>query len=308
MLSSISSSKVDVRKQTTVRTICLVLIGIVLMGLVAETAARFALHRVSRIEGRIDGEYRQAAALPAYTPSSQPTMLLLGNSILLEAIDLPSLQKSMSTRYDVHRLVIEQTEYLDLYYILRTLFRSGARPHEVVLCLGVPHLVGEGVRGEFTARFIDAPDLAKFARREHLDATTTSNYFFAHWSGWFGTRTELRKVLLSRMMPDMGSLATVLGWRVAPHLSEEEIRLKAGPRLQELKALCDAYGSQLTIVIPPTLGTDHAEVVSELGRENGIRVLNPVKAGVMTQSQFRDGFHLTPAAAEIFTAQLVSQL
>ena len=308
MLSSISNSEVDRFNHPPVRAVCLVLIGIVLIGFTAEAIARFALGRMSRIEARIDGEYGAAAALPAYSKSSEPTMLLLGNSILLEGVDLPSFRSTMSSKYDVHRLVIEQTEYLELYYVLRTLFRKGSRPHDVVLCLGVNHLVGEDIRGEFTARYIDAADLADLVRREHLDATTRTNFFFAHWSGWFGTRSEIRKWLLGRAMPDIGSLATILGFRPAPPMADSEIRLKTEARLKELKSLCDEYGSRLTIVLPPTLGDDHADVIRATGDDLGIRVVNPVKAGAMKSSEFRDGFHLTPAGAQVFTAKLVSEL
>ena len=39
-----------------------------------------------------------------------------------------------------------------------------------------------------------------------------------------------------------------------------------------------------------------------------MRVIVPVQAGVMDASQFKDGFHLTPAAAEIFTAKVNTEL
>ncbi|MGB7555608.1 MAG: hypothetical protein WBM04_14640 [Candidatus Korobacteraceae bacterium] len=263
---------------------------------------------MSRIQRRIDEEYRSSLTIPAAGPSGQPTMLLLGNSLLLEGVDFPSLRGTMIPRYDVHRLVIEQTDYLDLYYILRTLFRNGSRPHDLVLCLSVGQLMADDTRGEFTARYVDAASVADLAHREHFDATTMTNYMFAHWSGWFGTRAEIRKWLLGRMMPDIGDLTTVLGFRPAPHLSESEVQRGIGPRLRELKSLCDQYGSRLTVLIPPSLGDDHAEAVRSLGSELGIRVLVPVEPGGMNRSQFRDGFHLTPAGAQLFTAQLSSQL
>ncbi len=62
-------------------------------------------------------------------------MLLFGNSLLLEGVDYPALRNALSDEYDVHRLIFEQTEYLDQYYVLRRLFRHGARPHDVVLCI-----------------------------------------------------------------------------------------------------------------------------------------------------------------------------
>jgi hypothetical protein len=233
----------------------------------------------------------------------------MGNSLLLEGVDLPYLQRQLSSKYDVHRLVLEQTEYLDLYYVLRTLFRRGSRPREVVLCLGVGHLIGDGTRGEFTARYEDTSDIIALARRQHFDATTTTNYFFAQLSSWFGIRVELRKWFLARVMPDIGVLSNVLGFRPAPALDEADVQHKSEARLQELKALCDQYGVRLTVLIPPGLSkADYAEDVSAIGRESGVRVLIPVQAGSMEKSMFRDGFHLTPAGAEIFTTKLAPVL
>ena len=292
----------------THRSIALVLLGIILIGLMAEAGARFALGRMSRIQRRIDQEYRSSLALPRNTPAGKPTMLLLGNSLLLEGVDFDSLRSALAPRYDVHRLVIEQTNYVDLYYILQTVFRQGSRPHDVVLCLSVGQVIADDMRGEFTARYLDSAVVPSLARREHFDATTTTNYFFAHWSAWFGTRVELRKWLLGQIMPDVVNMTVVLGARPASNIPVSEVLLRSGPRLKELKALCDRYGSRCTILIPPTLTEDHAEDLAALGREIGIRVLVPVGAGRMDKSEFRDGFHLAPAGAAIFTAKLDSEL
>ena len=234
-------------------------------------------------------------------------MLLLGNSLLLEGVDYPSLRNALAQKYDVHRLVIEQTEYLDQYYLLRTLFREGSRPHDVVLCASVNHLIGDENRGDFMARYMDGIDIISLSRRKRLDATTTSSYLFAHWSEWFANRAELRNVLLGHTMPDMGDLTVVLGWRPAPKVTAEDVQLKAAPRLKELKALCDTYGSRLTILIPPSLKEDYAGVIEQLGSEMEIRVLVPEPAGAMASSLFHDGFHLAPTGAAVFTAKLEAE-
>src|ERR1039457_4964612 len=52
MPSSISNSKAGLHAGGTTRSICLVLIGVVLMGAMVEGLARFALDRMSRIEHR----------------------------------------------------------------------------------------------------------------------------------------------------------------------------------------------------------------------------------------------------------------
>jgi hypothetical protein len=315
MPSSTSSSEAiaradtaSVRSRASDRSIWVILAGICLIGVTFEAIAVFGLHRMSRIEHRIDEEYRDVLALPAYSSANTPTMLLLGNSLLLEGVDLDSLRTSVAGKYDVHRLVIEQTEYLDLYYVLRKLFRSGSRPHDVVLCLSVPHLIADDNRGEFMARYMDTVDVAALSRRKGMDATTTSNYFFAHWSDWYANRAEIRKFVLGAILPDARDLATVLGYRPAPKIPIAEIEAKSAPRLLELKELCDQYGSRLTILVPPSLREDNVESLVKVGDKLGVRVLVPEPTSEANRSMFRDGVHLNPAGAQIFTTKLGSEL
>jgi len=315
MPSSTSSSEAIARADTASvhsrasdRSIWVILAGICLIGVTFEAIAVFGLHRMSRIEHRIDEEYRDVRALPAYSSADTPTMLLLGNSLLLEGVDLDSLRTSVAGKYDVHRLVIEQTEYLDLYYVLRKLFRSGSRPHDVVLCLSVPHLIADDNRGEFMARYMDTVDVAALTRRKGMDATTTSNYFFAHWSDWYASRAEIRKFVLGTILPDARDLATVLGYRPAPKIPIAEIEAKGAPRLLELKELCDQYGSRLTILVPPSLREDNVESLVKVGDKLGVRVLVPERTSEANRSMFRDGVHLNPAGAQIFTTKLGSEL
>jgi hypothetical protein len=308
MPSSTSSSETRAQERKTIRSIGVLLVGIVLIGLASEVATAFGVHRVSKIMGRTLEEYRDSQTLQSYSAAAKPTMLLFGNSLLLEGVDYPALKNALSEEYDVHRLVFEQTEYLDQYYVLRRLFRHGVRPHDVVFCTSVQHLIGNDTRGEFMAQYMDPIDIASLGRRRHMDATTISSLMFAHWSGWFAYRAETRKVVLGHVMPDVRDLATTLGSRPASRISPDEVRVKAAPRLRELKALCDQYGSRLTILVPPSLAQDHAEILTFLGEDAGIRVLIPEQPGAMNASFFRDGFHLTPAGAAIFTAKLQSEL
>jgi lysophospholipase L1-like esterase len=75
-----------------------------------------------------------------------------------------------------------------------------------------------------------------------------------------------------------------------------------------MKILCESYGSHLTILVPPAMAEDHAEILLALGKELGIRVLVPEQPGAMPRSLFRDGFHLNPVGATIFTEKLKSLL
>ncbi len=315
MHSSISSSELGLSRAFEVvqggkarRAIWAVLVGLVVIALAAELMTVLGVHRVSKILRRTVEEYHDAEKLRAFSSRGKPTMLLFGNSLLLEGVDYPSLRDSLAENYDVHRLVFEQTEYLEQYYVLRALLRGGARPHDVLLCTSVSHLLENDLRGEFMSRYMDATDIASLGRRRHLDATTLSGMMFAHWSEWYAFRAETRKAVLGASMPRVRDLATTLAWRPAHWNTAQEVRTKTQPRLLELKALCDQYGVRLTVLVMPSLWEDHSDVLVSIGEANEIPVLVPETPGAMDRSMFRDGLHLNSAGATIFTAKLPSAL
>jgi len=109
-------------------------------------------------------------------------------------------------------------------------------------------------------------------------------------------------------MPDVRNLTTVLAWQPATHVSDEEARSKALPRLRELKALCDQYDVRLIILVPPSLRNLDANTLPAVAKAVDIPLLMPAKPGEMSAALFRDGFHLNSAGAKIFTEKLRSQL
>src|SRR5215471_2471040 len=178
MPSSISNSEQAQVAEASARTpakahrgILFVLVGLVLIWLASEAGTMLAVHRVSKIMRRTQTEYRDAERLQRYSPGGKPTMLLFGNSLLLEGVDYPGLKKELSSEYDVHRLIFEQTEYLEQYFVLRRLFRRGAVPHDLVLCLSVSHFIGNDIRGEFMGLYMDPLDVVRLGNRRHMDAT-----------------------------------------------------------------------------------------------------------------------------------------
>ena len=289
-------------------SIWLILAGIVIIGLACEVATQSWFHRASKIDRRITQEYRDVRALRPYSASGEPTMLLLGNSLLLEAVEYSDLKSALAQQYDLHRLVFEQTEYLEQYYLLRTLLRNGSRPRYVVFCTSGYHLIGDDLRGEFMDRYLDTVDIASLGMRKHQDSTTMSSHFFAHLSDWFANRGEIRKFVLGTAMPDVRNLTTVLAWQPASSISKEEARRKAEPRLREFKALCDQYGVRLIVLIPPSIRDVDATTLASIAKTLDIPLLFPEKPGEMSRTLFRDGFHLTPTGAKIFTDQVRSGL
>ena len=308
---SISSSEIQVKHTRDAQSAMFALVAcLVILGAVAELASVWGLPRASRIQRRINAEASDSLHLPPIGGNGRPTLLLLGNSLLLEGVNFPELKTLVATRYDAHRFVIEQTTYLDWYFALKRIFRHGSRPSRVVLCLSVGQLMADMTRGDFTAHYaMDIEDLPELARREHLDATAASNLLFAHYSGWLGARTEMRKFFLARILPDAGALANVLGFQPAPLFRPELLRALTPGRLLEMQALCRQNGAEFVFLLPPVVTTaDGSALLSQVGLETGVPVVTPVRPAEFSRALFRDGFHLNNAGAESFTGKLAGSL
>src|SRR5260370_29444759 len=199
-------------KQIHARRALAILLGVLaLIGIAMELTGSFAFVRVSRIQRRIDTAYKEAVRIDKFAADGKPTMLVVGNSLMLVGLDLPRLQAEIGSRYQASSFFVEQTLYMDWYYGLKKLFREGSRPKIVVLGLATNQLAVPGVRGEYFAHFMMRPgDVRYVASQLHLDATTASNYFFASLSGWLGAKSEIRKWVLIRAMPDLDEFANLV--------------------------------------------------------------------------------------------------
>src|SRR5580700_2137114 len=61
-----------------------------------EILARFAFPRISQIEGRINRDEHQAMSIGVPVAGSLPTVLLVGNSLLLRGLEYPRIQTDMA--------------------------------------------------------------------------------------------------------------------------------------------------------------------------------------------------------------------
>lgn len=301
MPSSTSSS--DARRAL----IALIAILIVL-SITFESATAFGFSRISRIARRIDTEYQEALRLRH--ASAPAAMLVAGNSLLLEAVDFPSFNQQVEGRFRATRFAVEQTQYLDWYFGLRRLFRSGSRPDIVVLTLNTHHLLASTTRGEYFAHFqMDERDIVRVAKAEKLDTTTASDYLFANWSMWLGGKAEIRKIVLMKLLPNINRFTDRLPGPTPPLPPPQVVQAQAAPHLKALREACAEYGASLIFVIPPTTDTtDPSAAVEAAGKQAGVPVLVPYRGGEMPGALYRDGFHLNLEGAKLFTERLASGL
>ncbi|MCU1304260.1 MAG: hypothetical protein JWQ87_4544 [Candidatus Sulfotelmatobacter sp.] len=295
-----------VTARTGIIALCVVL---ALVWIALELSAPIMLKRFSRIERRIEGETKEALALRSFTPDGRPTVLLVGNSLLLEGVQLDALQNRLAPQCAVSRLGIDQTRYLDWYFGLRSLLEQGSRPSMIVLSLATDQLASQySLEEAFAHRQMSARDLPLLVREAKLDKTQATSYFFAHWSNWLGDKRFIRQDILILTVPNFRELAG----RVAPHgarVFDPSILLgMAQERLPELRDLAHSYGLKIVVLVPPNLREDYSLQIQQIGNKVGIPVWVPSPPGEFSRDLYRDGFHLNDQGSEIFTTRLANQI
>lgn len=288
-------------------TALLIGLAVILLGL--ELGSPVILTRLSRIERREESESQAARTLRPFTPDGRPTVLFVGNSLLLEGVDLDGLRDNLASQYSVSRFAIEQTHYLDWYFGLRRLLEEGSRPSVIVLSLATDQFASRFTLGEsFARRQMSLSDFPLAVREVKLDKTTASTYLFSHWSNWLADKGFIRQDVLILLVPRFRELAA----RIAdhgPHVNDPTVLLAmAEKRLPELHDLAQSYGIKIVVLVPPTLKPDHSQDVQELGDKTGVPVWVLSPPGEFSRDLFRDGFHLNLQGSQIFTARLADQI
>jgi lysophospholipase L1-like esterase len=318
MHSSISSSE-DVRlkappvvteRAESARTgIIVLLVGLAVIMLGFELGSPLLLDHLSRTEHRVEGELSAARALRPVTADGRPTVLLTGNSLLLEGVKLDQLHDNLASQFEVSRLGIEQTHYLDWYFGLRRLLQEGSRPNLIVLSLATDQLASKFTLGEeFAHRQMSVQDFPRAIRETKLDRTTASTYFFAHFSNWLADKGVIRQRVLILLVPNFRGLAARIADHT-PHVNDPAaLEGMTRQRLPELRDLAQQYGVKIVLLVPPTLHEDDSRPIQQIGAEVGVPVWVLSPPGEFPRNLYRDGFHLNDQGSEIFTSRLAEQI
>jgi hypothetical protein len=276
----------------------------VLLG--AELLSRYAFPRISQIEGRIRSDQRQAMSIGAPAPGSPPTVLVVGNSLLLRGLDYPKIRTEMAPEARMIRFGIENTEYLDWYYGLRHLFATGVRPSMVVLCLNLGQTVSSKTLGDYSARHLFGPsELLPVANETGMDATRTSGLILAHWSAFYASRATIRNFILNMTDPPYARAMHALVDAAVPLPADVELLSTARNRLSAIQQLCNQYGVQLVLLIPPALGHYPNKLLASAAELQHVNFDYPIPVGTLGPEFFSDGTHLNQQGAAIFTDALV---
>jgi hypothetical protein len=235
---------------------------------------------------------------------------MIGNSLLLQGVDVDRLQKLTSRQMQIYPIFLEGTGYYDWFYALQPLFRQGAKPQVVVLGLGVDSFIANSVRQDYVPlMFFDMRDSLGVASDLKMDRTATSNLLLAHSSVFWDTRTVLRTQILRHAVPHYTELVSLLKPQPAippPH----QFQTIANSRLEQLRELCQAHGTKLIILVPPTPSSeDDVRDLTIASQKAGVDTLVPIDPTALSAKYYEaDELHLNPEGAALFTSALATFL
>lgn len=278
--------------------------------LILEISSDYLLKHNSETYARVSQQYAQAVAVRPTKPGEPTPILMVGNSLLLEGVDVKRLQELTTGQMRIYPIFLEATGYYDWFYGLRRLFREGARPPVVVVGVGVNNFLSDSVRQEYAPLMLfDLRDSLGVASDLNMDRTATSNLLLAHSSFFWDTRSVLRTQILRHTIPHYQELVLLLRPPAAiPPAPEFEAI--ANPRLERLRDLCQSNGARLILLIPPTLGS--AEAVHSLtlaAQKAKVETLVPIDPDVLSAKFYQpDELHLNSQGAALFTSALATFL
>lgn len=284
--------------------ICAILIALF------EISSVYLLRHSSITYKRISQQYSEAIKIRPGGAGEPPSVLMVGNSLLLHGVEVDRLRALTSSQMHVYPVFLEATGYYDWLYALRRMFRHGARPQVVIVGVGVNFLLANRLREDYAPMlFLDARDNLAVASDLHFDHTATSNLMFAHWSTFWDTRAVIRTQILRDIFPHIEDLFTLIN--PSPRIPVgPELERVAIPRLRNLRELCEAYGAKLIFLVPPTLSSTSAMGPLDYAAEvAGVDISVPIDPAALSEKFYQpDGMHLNSQGAELFTAALARDL
>lgn len=287
------------------------LVGICALLIVAfELLSDFLLKHHSETYDRVSRQYAEAVKMRPAKRGEPISVLMIGNSLLLEGVDVDRLNELTSGQMHIYPIFLEATGYYDWFYALQHLFREGAKPQVVVLGVGVNSFLANSVRQDYAPLLLfDMRDSLGVASDLKMDRTATSNLLLAHSSVFWDTRAVLRTQILRHAVPHYEDLVLLL--KPQPTLPPpHQFQTIANSRLEQLRELCQAHGAKLIILVPPTPSSeDGVRELTIASQKAGVDTLVPIDPAALSAKYYEgDKLHLNSEGAQLFTSALATFL
>ena len=284
----------------------LALIAALLAGL--EVFARVIVERHSKVQRMVNEEYQAAIHIRKTPGAKTKHILILGNSLVGHGIDFEALQRTLPPDWTVNRFWIYNTYYTDWYFGLRRLFAEGSRPDVVAILFPALHLCVSTIRGDYFSHYMmQTQDLLQVRTQLGLDRTTTANLLFARISKFYAIRSEIRKVFLQSLMPDLPQMYNLMKPREGWDLTDQQVIDICAERLTVYRKIVEAYGSKLVLLVPPIPrpSAEHHDALRIAAQRAGVETVIPMAYADVPKGEFIDDIHLSPVGAELYTRKLV---
>ena len=312
MLSSTSNSESRLsRSQLVTKTLVVLLATIVLTLIAFEAVTRIVIERKSKVQRMVNEEYSEAIHLRNDSGKARRHLLVVGNSLVGHGIDLPELQEHLPPNWDATRYWIYNTTYTDWYFGLKRLFVEGSRPDVVAVVFAAMHWEAEGTRGDYASQYLfETRDIPVIREQLDLDKTTTISLLLSRYSKFYAMRSEIRKVLLNQILPDLPQMFSLLKPGSTRHMADSELVKVVAYRMKAYRDLVESYNARLVLIVPPVPRPqeEHQQALRVAAASAGVPIFMPLQASDLRASDFADDVHLTPAGARIFTSQLTADL
>jgi hypothetical protein len=306
MLSSTSSSRRSFRPGGARSAGVPVLIVLIALSLIAfELFARGIVERKSKVQRIVNEEYQAAIHIRNTGPRQ---LLVVGNSLVGHGLDFAEMQRRLPPSWQARRFWIYNTNYDDWYFGLRRLFAEGSRPDAVAVVFAALNWYANGIRGDYSSQYLfrarDVPDVRS---QLGLTATTASSLLFARFSKAFALRSEVRKVLLNGIIPDLPQMYNLFKPIGGRQLSEEQVAAIAAPRIKAYRDIARQFGALLIVIVPPIERPkeEHQAGMRKAAEIAGVPIYMPMSCGDVRPGEFADDMHLTPEGAKRWTDVLM---
>ena len=259
---------------------------------------------------RVSRQYAEAVRVRPAKTGEPISVLMVGNSLLLEGVEVDRLQKLTSSQMRIYPIFLEATGYYDWLYGLQRLFREGARPQVVVIGVGVNSFLANSVRQDYSPLMLfDTRDTLAVASELEMDHTATSNLLLSHSSVFWDTRSVVRTQVLCHLVPRCKELFLLLK-RQPPIPPPTEFQTIASARLERLRELCEAHGAKLIILVPPTPSSEDAVRQMTIAAQRArVDSLVPIDPDTLSARYYQpDELHLNSEGAQLFTSALATFL
>lgn len=274
-----------------------------------EIATRASVYRISKNLSRIHQEEMAAATVRGGQGDAQQ-ILLLGNSLLLNDVNIEDVKQALFPTQEVNRFAIQATTYYDWYFGIKGLLGKGASPDVVVLCFEPRHLILSGIRNDIFAHYLmDRKDLFEVGRKLRLNWSEIFDLFLANQSTFYALRKELRQVLLGRLLPEFPNLTARIVRAPKPQPDSKALRTLGKERLAAIRELLLGAKSKIALLVMPPMESDSLKIIETVGEEIGLTVLAPVTGDGITDADYQsDGYHLNEQGRDKFTKALLPLL